>query len=205
MVAVPVIVGSLGRIPLGALTDRYGGRIVFALLSFAAIAPVLFLAATTSYPALLAGGLLLGPAGASFAVGVPFVSAWFPPERRGFTLGVYGMGNIGTAISGFLTPRIASSVGRPWPFLVVAVGLAAAGLAFLLVGRDAPGRSSATDPFMTRFKAALRLAVRPATGTAPGRSGPPADRRRRGSACSPSSRSWTLPAGDAGVRDGVLP
>jgi len=157
MVAVPVIVGSLGRIPLGALTDRYGGRIVFALLSFAAIAPVLFLAATTSYPALLAGGLLLGLAGASFAVGVPFVSAWFPPERRGFALGVYGMGNIGTAISGFLTPRIASSAGRPWAFLVVAVGLAAAGLSFLLVGRDAPGRSPATDPFMTRFKAALRL------------------------------------------------
>jgi MFS transporter, NNP family, nitrate/nitrite transporter len=80
MVAVPVIVGSLGRIPLGALTDRYGGRIVFAALSFAVIAPVLFLAFATSYPALLAGGLLLGLGGASFAVGVPFVNAWFPPS-----------------------------------------------------------------------------------------------------------------------------
>ena len=83
MVAVPVIVGSLGRIPLGAATDRYGGRIVFAALSFAVIAPVLFLAFATAYPALLAGGLLLGLGGASFAVGVPFVNAWFPPERRG--------------------------------------------------------------------------------------------------------------------------
>jgi len=159
MVAVPVIVGSLGRIPLGALTDRYGGRVVFALLSFVAIAPVLFLAFATAYPALLAGGLVLGLAGASFAVGVPFVSAWYPPERRGFALGVYGMGNIGAAISGFLTPRIANSLGRPWPFLIVAVGLAAVGLAFLLVGRDAPGRPRATEPFMARFAAALRLPV----------------------------------------------
>jgi MFS transporter, NNP family, nitrate/nitrite transporter len=159
MVAVPVIVGSLGRIPLGALTDRYGGRIMFALLSFVAIAPVLFLAFATAYPALLAGGLLLGLAGASFAIGVPFVSAWFPPERRGFALGIYGMGNAGTAISGFATPRIASSAGRPWAFGIVAVGLAALGVAFLLVGRDAPGRPRATEPFTTRFAAARRLPV----------------------------------------------
>jgi MFS transporter, NNP family, nitrate/nitrite transporter len=159
MVAVPVIVGSLGRIPLGALTDRYGGRIVFAALSFVVIAPVLFLAFATSYPALLLGGLLLGLGGASFAVGVPFVNAWFPPERRGVALGVYGIGNIGTAISGFVTPRVASSLGRTWAFLIVAVALAAVGLAFLILGRDAPNRPRATEPFMTRFRAAARLPI----------------------------------------------
>ena len=159
MVAVPVIVGSLGRIPLGALTDRYGGRVVFAGLSFAVILPVLFLAFASSYPALLAGGLLLGLGGASFAVGVPFVHAWFPPERRGFALGVYGMGNIGTAISGFVSPRVASSAGRPWAFLIVALGLAAVGLAFLVAGREAPDRPRATEPFLTRFLAATRLPI----------------------------------------------
>jgi NNP family nitrate/nitrite transporter-like MFS transporter len=159
MVAVPVIVGSLGRIPLGALTDRYGGRIVFALLSFVAIAPVVFLAFATSYPALLAGGFLLGLAGASFAVGVPFVNAWFQPERRGAALGIYGMGNIGTAISGFVTPRVAASAGRSWAFLIVAIGLAVIGVAFLLLGRDAPCRPRATEPFLTRFRAALGLRV----------------------------------------------
>jgi MFS transporter, NNP family, nitrate/nitrite transporter len=159
MVAVPVIVGSLGRIPLGALTDRYGGWIVFAVLSFAVIAPVLFLAFATSYPALLLGGLVLGLGGASFAVGVPFVNAWFPPERRGVALGIYGMGNIGTAISGFVTPRVASSFGRSAAFLIVAVGLATVGLAFLLLGRDAPNRPQATEPFMTRFLAAARLPI----------------------------------------------
>jgi len=159
MVAVPVIVGSLGRIPLGALTDRYGGRIVFAALSFVVIAPVLFLAFATSYPALLLGGLVLGLGGASFAVGVPFVSAWFPPERRGAALGIYGMGNIGTAISGFVSPRVANSLGRPWAFLIVAVALAAVGLAFLVLGRDAPNRPRATQPFTTRFLAATRLPI----------------------------------------------
>jgi len=90
------------------------------------------------YPALLIGGLFLGLGGASFAVGVPFVNAWFPPERRGFALGVYGMGNIGTAISGFVSPRVANSMGRPWAFLIVAFLLALVGLAFLVLGRDAP-------------------------------------------------------------------
>ncbi|MFL6249177.1 MAG: MFS transporter, partial [Actinomycetes bacterium] len=159
MVAVPVIVGSLGRIPLGALTDRYGGRIVFAALSFVVIVPVLFLAFATAYPALLLGGFFLGLGGASFAVGVPFVNAWFPPERRGFALGVYGMGNIGTAISGFVSPRVANSMGRPWAFLIVAVLLAVVGLAFLVLGRDAPDRPQATEPFMTRFRAAARLRI----------------------------------------------
>src|SRR5215217_1347605 len=159
MVAVPVIVGSLGRIPLGALTDRYGGRIVFAALSFVVIAPVLFLAFATAYPALLLGGFFLGLGGASFAVGVPFVNAWFPPERRGAALGIYGMGNIGTAISGFVSPRVANSMGRPWAFLIVAVPLAVVGLAFLVLGRDAPDRPLATEPFMTRFRAAARLRI----------------------------------------------
>src|SRR4030095_12476002 len=157
MVAVPVIVGSLGRIPLGALTDRYGGRIVFAILSFVVIAPVLFLAFATAYPALLIGGLFLGLGGAAFAVGVPFVNAWFPPERRGFALGVYGMGNIGTAISGVVSPRVGSSLGRSWAFLIVAVALAPVGLAFLVLGRDAPNRPRATEPFMTPFLAAAPL------------------------------------------------
>ena len=111
MVAVPVIVGSLGRIPLGALTDRYGGRIVFASLSFAVIAPVLFLAFATSYPALLAGGLLLGLGGASVAVGVPFVSAWFA-ERRGVALGILAPWATSGCHLRVRHPRVASLLGR---------------------------------------------------------------------------------------------
>ena len=81
VVAVPVVVGSLGRIPVGALTDRYGGRIMFPLVSVATIVPVLYLglAGHASLAGLLVGGFFLGIGGTAFAVGVPFVSAWFPP------------------------------------------------------------------------------------------------------------------------------
>src|SRR6266508_2746049 len=98
MVAVPVIVGSLGRIPVGALTDRFGGRVMFPLITGITIIPVLFLAfvALDSYALILVGGFFLGIAGTSFAVGVPFVNAWFPPERRGFAVGVFGAGMGGT-------------------------------------------------------------------------------------------------------------
>src|SRR5690349_9142692 len=80
LVAVPVVVGSLGRIPVGALTDRFGGRVMFPVISFITILPVLFLGLVghSSLGALLVGGFFLGIAGTSFAVGVPFVSAWFP-------------------------------------------------------------------------------------------------------------------------------
>ncbi len=157
MVAVPVLVGSLGRIPLGAAADRYGGRNTFAALSAVAILPVLFLAVFRTYPALLIGGLVLGLAGTSFAVGVPFVNAWFPPHRRGFALGVYGMGNAGTAVSAFFTPRIWTSAGRPAPFLLVAALLALTALAFALLGRNSPNWRPATEPFLPRFRRALAL------------------------------------------------
>jgi NNP family nitrate/nitrite transporter-like MFS transporter len=100
LVAVPVVVGSLGRIPVGALTDRFGGRVMFPVISLVTVIPVLFLGlfGHSSLTALLVGGFFLGIAGTAFAVGVPFVSAWFPPERRGFAVGVFGAGMGGTAI-----------------------------------------------------------------------------------------------------------
>jgi NNP family nitrate/nitrite transporter-like MFS transporter len=159
LVSVPVLVGSLGRIPLGALTDRFGGRIMFAIASYVAIAPVVFLATAQAYPALLVGGFLLGVSGATFAIGVPYVTPWVHPERRGMALGVYGAGNIGTAVSGFVSPSIARSLGRPWAFLAVAVALAVVGTLFLVIGREAPGRTPATEPFGVRFLRALRLPV----------------------------------------------
>lgn len=157
LVATPVLVGSLGRIPLGVLTDRYGGRLVFGVTTLVTIIPVLLLATADSYPLLLVGGLLLGIGGATFAIGVPFVNAWFPPHRRGLALGIYGMGNVGTAVAGFASPRIAQAAGRPSAYLVVAAVLAAVGVAFLLLARDSPTRPVVSGPILTRFGAALRL------------------------------------------------
>ena len=125
LVAVPVIVGSLGRIPVGALTDRFGARIMFPLVSAATIVPVLFIGfVADSYPLLILGGFFLGLGGTAFAVGVPFVNAWYPPARRGTALGIFGIGMGGTAISAFTTVRITDAYGKSAPFVLVACVLA---------------------------------------------------------------------------------
>ncbi|MCM1938282.1 MFS transporter [Streptomyces sp. G3] len=159
LVAVPVVVGSLGRIPVGALTDRYGGRVMFPLVSAATVVPVLYvgLAGHSSLAALLAGGFLLGIGGTSFAVGVPFVNAWFPPERRGLAIGVFGMGMGGTAISALSTVKLVDAYGTSAPFLITAAVLAVYAVAAALLLRDAPGRAVPTEPLARRLASTLRL------------------------------------------------
>ncbi|MEU1640687.1 MFS transporter [Nonomuraea sp. NPDC005701] len=161
LVAVPVIVGSLGRIPVGALTDRFGGRVMFPLVSAATIVPVLFvgLFGQTSMVSLLIGGFFLGVGGTVFAVGVPFVNAWFPPNRRGLAVGIFGAGMGGTAISALTTVPLVRAGGAAVPFLITAVVLAAYAVVAWLVLRDAPGRTVATQPLGARMAAALRLPI----------------------------------------------
>jgi MFS transporter, NNP family, nitrate/nitrite transporter len=143
LIAVPVILGSLLRLPLGIMTDRLGGRVVFSALLALVIPALLLLSQATSYTTLLIGGLWLGLAGASFAVGVPFVARYYPPQRQGFALGVYGAGNVGTAVAARLAPQIAGSWGRPAVFYVFAGIIAAMAVAFWLLARDAPAPAHA--------------------------------------------------------------
>jgi len=159
LVAVPVIVGSLGRIPIGALTDRFGGRLMMPLVSTAAIIPVLFigLLGHDSLPALLIGGFFLGIGGTAFAVGVPFVSAWFPPAQRGTAIGIFGAGMGGTAISALSTVKLVTAHGIQTPFLITAIVLAGYAVLAAVVLRDAPGRQAPTEPLAQRLGATLRL------------------------------------------------
>ena len=158
LVAVPVIVGSLGRIPVGALTDRLGARVMFPAVSFLTILPVLFVGLFgDTYPLLLIGGFFLGLGGTAFAVGVPLVNAWYPPARRGTALGIFGMGMGGTAVSAFTTVQLASSFGRAFPFVLVAVVLAVYGTVAALLLRDAPGRTVPAGSFLARTWATLRI------------------------------------------------
>jgi MFS transporter, NNP family, nitrate/nitrite transporter len=161
LVAVPVVVGSLGRIPVGALTDRFGARVMFPLLSALTILPVLFVGfvAPNSYALLLVGGFVLGLGGTTFAVGVPLVNGWFPPAKRGAALGIFGMGMGGTAISAFTTVRLKDSLGLGFPFVLVAVLLAAyavVGYAFL---RVPPGRATARGNALKRAWDTFRMPV----------------------------------------------
>ena len=156
LIAIPVILGSLLRLPLGIMTDRYGGRRVFAGLLILVLPALAMLSLAGSYVALLLGGLWLGLAGASFAVGVPFVSRYYPPERQGFALGVYGAGNIGTAIAARLAPQIAAAWGRSAVFVVFAAVVAAMALVFWLLARDAPAPAGAPRPSFASSMAVLR-------------------------------------------------
>jgi NNP family nitrate/nitrite transporter-like MFS transporter len=151
LVAVPVLLGSVARIPLGLLTDRYGGRIVFTALLLILLLPVGLAGLTGSYASLLGVSFVLGLAGASFAVGVPFVARWFPPAQQGLALGVYGMGNVGTALASALAPRLAGGYGWPMAFWAFLPALLAMGALYWLLGRDAPGFVGRRDPIAERF------------------------------------------------------
>lgn len=156
LTAVPVVLGSLLRIPLGVLTDRYGGRIVFTLLLASASLPAVLFGYASSYWELLVVGFLLGIAGASFAVGVPFVAGWYGRERQGFALGVYGMGNIGTAIAFFGAPPLASHWGRAAVGWVTGIGLLGTAAIFFLLARNAP-RPAAPARYGEVLRAGWRL------------------------------------------------
>jgi len=139
VIAVPVLMGSLMRVPLGVMTDALGARVVFTGLMAFTLVPLAALAVWhESFAAIVALGFFLGFAGAAFAVGVPFVSKWYPRGRQGAALGIYGMGMGGTVLAGLTAPRIADRWGLTAPFLV-AIGLVAAmAVAFWLLARDAP-------------------------------------------------------------------
>lgn len=111
LIAVPVLLGSIGRLFAGILADKYGGRNVFAALLVFAAVPAIAIGFSTSFTQLVIFGLFLGVAGTTFPVGVGFTSRWFPPEKQGTALGVYGMGNIGQSIAVFLAPVLALQVG----------------------------------------------------------------------------------------------
>jgi NNP family nitrate/nitrite transporter-like MFS transporter len=151
MVAVPVLLGSLMRIPLGWITDRLGGRLVFTALMAYTPLPLIGLALFhDSLAVVLVFGFLLGFAGASFAVGVPFVNGWYTPERQGAALGIYGMGMGGTVIAGLTAPGIADAWGLAAPFWIAAGLVAVMCVVFWLLARDAP-RAAARGPAPSMF------------------------------------------------------
>jgi NNP family nitrate/nitrite transporter-like MFS transporter len=134
----------MNSIQICALADRFGGRRVFAALMAFTPLPLIGLALFhDSLAAVLGFGLLLGFAGASFAVGVPFVNRWFPPERQGAALGIYGAGMGGTVLGGLTAPTIADELGPAAPFWLATVLVAITGAAFYVFARDAetPQRS----------------------------------------------------------------
>ncbi|MDE2401482.1 MAG: NarK/NasA family nitrate transporter [Burkholderiales bacterium] len=111
LTAMPVLTGSLVRVPLGIWTDRFGGRIVMAALMLATVPAIWLMSYATAYWHFLVIGLFVGLAGGSFSVGTPYVARWFPKEKQGFAMGVYGAGNSGAAVNKFVAPALVLAFG----------------------------------------------------------------------------------------------
>jgi len=111
LTAMPVLTGSLVRVPLGMWTDKYGGRIVLFVLMLSTVVPLWLIGYATAYWQYLVLGLFVGLAGGSFSVGTPYVARWFDREHQGFAMGIFGAGNSGAAVNKFVAPAIIVAMG----------------------------------------------------------------------------------------------
>ncbi len=162
LVATPVLVGALGRILAGALTDRFGGRLMMPTLILASVPFVLLVAVAgnaRSYGLMLFFGFFLGIAGTTFAVGVPFVNSWYRAERRGFATGVFGAGMGGTALSAFFTPRFVTWFGYTLTHVIIAVALVAMAAICWFTMTNSPVWKPNSDPVAPKLVAAMKLPV----------------------------------------------
>jgi NNP family nitrate/nitrite transporter-like MFS transporter len=138
LVGTPILTGSLIRIFLGIWTDQYGGRLVYTLTMLAAAAATWLLTYATTYPEMLIAALGVGIAGGSFAVGIAYVSRWFPTEKQGTALGIFGAGNVGAAVTKFLAPFVLVAYGWHAVAQVWAVGIALMAVVFWFSTKDDP-------------------------------------------------------------------
>jgi MFS transporter, NNP family, nitrate/nitrite transporter len=156
MVAIPILSGSLMRIPLGLLSDRFGGRRVgIAMLLLLFVPLTIGWQAGTSLTVLLSVGLMLGVAGASFAVVLPLASRWYPPERQGLVMGIAAAGNSGTVVANLVAPRIAAHVGWHNVLALTMIPLAIVLVVFSLLAKDSPNRAAKQS--VSSYLLALRV------------------------------------------------
>jgi NNP family nitrate/nitrite transporter-like MFS transporter len=153
LVAVPVVLGSLMRVAMGVLTDRYGARRVFpALMAFSSLPLFAIAIWHASFGTLIGFGFLLGFAGSSFAIGVPYVSRWFTKERQGFALGIYGMGMGGTVLTALTAPTIVQRWGMSTMFAIAALIVLLVGAIFLVAAKEPPVPRPAIVSFLAPFR-----------------------------------------------------
>ena len=138
LVGTPILTGSLVRLMLGIWTDQFGGRIVFPLTMLGSAAATFLLSYSDNYYVMLLAALGLGLAGGGFAVGVAYVSKFYPIERQGAALGFFGMGNVGAAVTKFLAPWVMVAVGWQGVAQIWAGTLAVVAVLFHLIARDDP-------------------------------------------------------------------
>ena len=158
LTATPVLTGSLIRVPLGIWTDKYGGRIVMTLLMAATVPAIWLMSYATVYWHFLVIGLFVGLAGGSFSVGTPYVARWFPKNRQGFAMGVYGAGNSGAAVNKFVAPALLVAFGWTMVPMVYAAIMLGTVVLFWLFSASDPAH---LVPSNTKFSDQLKMLREP--------------------------------------------
>lgn len=138
LIATPVLTGSLIRLPLGMLTDKFGGRIVLFVLMLATVGPIWLMSYATAFWHFLVIGLFVGLAGGSFAVGIAYCARWFEKARQGMAMGVFGAGNSGAAVTKLVAPAIVVAYGWTMVPQVYAVAMLVTALLFWFFTYDDP-------------------------------------------------------------------
>jgi len=130
LIAMPVLTGSLIRLPLGMLTDKFGGRIVFFVIMISTVIPIYLISLCTEYWQYLVTGLFVGVAGGSFTVGIAYCARWFPKNQQGLAMGIFGAGNTGAAVTKLVAPLIVVAYGWTMVPQVYAVLMLVTAIAF---------------------------------------------------------------------------
>ncbi|QIG46708.1 MFS transporter [Nordella sp. HKS 07] len=138
LIAAPVLTGSLTRLILGVWTERFGGRLVFSAQMILTGLATFALTWADSYITFLVAALGVGLAGGSFIIGVAYVSKWYPKERQGTALGVFGMGNVGAAVTKFLAPFVLVAWGWQGVAEIWAAVIALMGVLYYFLAKDDP-------------------------------------------------------------------
>ena len=138
LVGTPILTGSLIRLILGIWADQYGGRVVYLLTMLSAAVMTLLLTQADSYPTFLLAALGVGVAGGSFSVGVAYVAKWFPKEKQGTALGIFGAGNVGAAVTKFIAPVVMVAYGWKMVAIAWALGLVVVAVVFFVMTKDDP-------------------------------------------------------------------
>ncbi|MDQ0902569.1 MULTISPECIES: nitrate/nitrite transporter [unclassified Paenibacillus] len=158
LIATPVLLGSILRIPMGIYTDRFGGKRIFAAVMLFLVIPLLLAGWVKSYWLLLLCALFIGMAGTTFAVSLTYVSRWFPPERQGLVLGLAGLGNLGGAAASYTLPFVFNRYGLPWVFWSLAIMIVIVTIIFWIGTKELPAPAK-----VKTFKQSMVVLKEPST------------------------------------------
>ena len=157
LVATPILTGSITRLPLGILTDRFGGRVVFFIQMLLVAIPTYALAFADQYWQYLVIGLFVGLAGGSFAIGIAYTSAWFEDKRQGTAMGIFGAGNAGAAITNLVAPSIVIAYGWQMVPKVYSIAMLIMAVVFLIFTFTDPAHEKGSDSQLSKRSLADQL------------------------------------------------